>query len=215
MPDPTPPPAAADAPARVRSVRETAAGLGRFWTAANLLSLARLVLVVPISVRIWQGADATDPALLAMVVAGVLTDFFDGKVARWSKTVSDWGKVLDPLADKAAAVVIFAALTFRPGPPEQNLPMWLFAFVLARDAVILAGATILARSRGVVPMSIRSGKVAVFCIAVTVVVALLQPDPGLLRGCVTVTAAFLAISLAQYVAQFMRLWRRPALTSAS
>ena len=112
-------------------------------------------------------------------------------------------------------MAIFAALTFRPGPPEQNLPAWLFAFVLVRDALILLGATVLARVRGVVPMSIGSGKVAVFCIAVTVVVVLLRPDPGLLQTCVAVTAAFLAISLAQYVAQFVRLWRRVAPVPAS
>ncbi len=191
-------------------MRETASGLGRFWTLANGLSLARLVLVVPITLRVWQGADASDPVLLAMIVVGVMTDFFDGKVARWSKTVSEWGKVLDPLADKAAALSLFAALTFRPGAPGQTLPVWLFALVVVRDVFILGGATLLARRRGIVPTSIRSGKVAVFCIAVTVVVVLLRPDASLLRVCVGVTAALLVVSLVGYAAQFARLWRRPS-----
>ena len=191
-------------------MRETATGLGRFWTLANGLSLARLALVVPITARVWQGADASDPVLLAMIVVGVMTDFFDGKVARWSKTVSEWGKVLDPLADKAAALCLFAALTFRPGLPGQTLPVWLFALVVVRDVFILGGATLLARRRGVVPASIRSGKVAVFFIAVTVVVVLLRPDASLLRACVGVTAALLVVSLAGYAAQFARLWRRPS-----
>lgn len=208
-------PAASEGGGETHSMRETATGLGRFWTLANGLSLARLALVVPITARIWQGADASDPMLLAMIVVGVMTDFFDGKVARWSKTVSEWGKVLDPLADKAAAVCLFAALTFRPGVPGETLPLWLFALVVVRDALILAGATVLARRRGVVPASIRSGKVAVFCIAVTVVVVLLRPDASLLRACVGVTAAMLFVSLAGYGAQFVRLWRAPSLPRAS
>ena len=224
-----PPPASPDADAvcgdgtgaagGTRTLGEMARGLGRFWTAANALSLARLVLVAPIAARVWGGADLTDPWLLGMIAVGVLTDFFDGKVARWSKTVSEWGKVLDPLADKAAAIVVFAALAFRPAvpaadPPILNLPVWLFAFVVARETAILTGATLLARHRGVVPASIRTGKVAIFCVAVTVVVALLRPDADLLGVCVGVTAALLAVSLAGYAAQFTHLWRRPLTAKA-
>ena len=66
-------------------------------------------------------------ARAALLAAGILTDFLDGKVARLTRTVSEWGKVLDPLADKFAALAIVAALALRP--TEPRLPLWLLALM--------------------------------------------------------------------------------------
>jgi dsRNA-specific ribonuclease len=83
-------------------------------------ALSRLALVAPIAVLIYR--DGPLLWLLALILLAVATDYFDGKVARWTGTVSEWGKVLDPLADKLAAAVVVLALVLRP--VEPTLPLY-------------------------------------------------------------------------------------------
>ena len=187
--------------ARVASVRETVRRLGRFWTAANVLSLIRLVFIVPITALVWQGRTAADPLLLGLVGVGILTDFFDGKVARWSGTVSEWGKVLDPIADKAAALFIGGALAFRPDE-GYNLPRWLIGLAAIRDVLILAGAVYLARRGHTVTPSVLIGKLAIGAFAVSVLACVLQADAPILRACVLATGSLFALSSFLYAVRF-------------
>lgn len=178
--------------------------LGKFWTFANMLSLARLILVIPITYLILVDGSLT--LIFALVTLGVLTDWFDGRVARWSHTVSDWGKVLDPLADKVAAAMIVMALALRPGP--YALPLWLLGLLVVRDSLIVAGGVLLARRTGHVVMSAWLGKAAVTAIAITVLAALLKADAPVLQFCVWTTAGLLVVSFLQYAVRYVRLMRR-------
>ena len=108
---------------------------------------------------------------LALVGLAIATDWFDGRVARATDTVSEWGKVLDAVADKLAAAAITVALLVRPEPP--NLPLWFVALAVTRDVVLAVGGVIQTRRLGRFTSSLWSGKVAVFALALTVVVALL------------------------------------------
>ena len=74
--------------------------LGRFWTIPNILTMSRLVLAAVVTYLIVSEG----PLVWLFVLLGVAmaTDWFDGQIARWSHTVSEWGKVLDPIADKIA-----------------------------------------------------------------------------------------------------------------
>lgn len=175
--------------------------LGRFWTAANLLSLSRLVLVVPITYLILT--DGSMALLFGLIALAVLTDWFDGRLARWSKTVSEWGKVLDPLADKVAAAMITLALVVR-----GSLPLWLLVLIVLRDVFIVLGGMILAQRTARVVMSIWMGKVAVTALSITVLAALLQADEPVLTFCVWATAGLLVYSFLLYVLRFIRLLRR-------
>lgn len=172
--------------------------LGRFWTFANALSLVRLLVVLPIAVLLWHGAGLG--WVLSLIALGVLTDFFDGRVARWSGTVSEWGKVLDPFADKFAALVVGGVLTFRP--VEPTLPAWLMALIVGRDVLVFAGGVLLAKRHGRVPPSVWSGKVAVGLLAFTVLLVILRADPPVLAGFVWATAAFFVLSLVRYGFRF-------------
>lgn len=181
--------------------------LGRFWTWANGLSLLRMALVVPIAALVWQ--TQAQALMWALIAAGVATDFFDGKVARWTGTVSSWGKVLDPLADKLAAVVVGGALALRPAEP--NLPVWLIALVVARDVLIVGGGVIAARRTGVVLPSVWSGKLAVGALTLAVLAALLML-PRAMELLVWLTALLMVASLADYAVRWARtMWPpRPA-----
>jgi CDP-diacylglycerol--glycerol-3-phosphate 3-phosphatidyltransferase len=175
--------------------------LGRFWTIPNVLTLFRLVLTIPITVLIFQ--DGPLLWIMGLVVFAVATDYFDGRVARWSDTVSDWGKVLDPFVDKVAAGLVVTALTMR-----GSLPLWFLAAIVVRDLSIFAGGAIIRVKTGQIVMSLWSGKVAVTAIAVTVLAVLLKADPPLLEQCIWITTALLAWSFVRYFIRFFVLLGR-------
>jgi len=179
--------------------------LGRFWTIANTLSLTRLVLVGPIAVLLWQ--DGPLGWLLGLTVLAVMTDWFDGRVARWTRTVSEWGKVIDPVADKVAAVLTVTVLTFRPADPQ--LPLWFFGVIVGRDLLILAGGAWIARRSGTVLMSAWAGKAASLWLALTVLAVILKADAPVLNVCLWMATGLFVFSFGVYVVRYLNALRRP------
>ncbi len=178
--------------------------LGTFWTLPNVLSLSRLVLVIPITLLLWY--DGPLLWLFALVMLAILTDWFDGRLARWLDTESEWGKVLDPIADKIGAVATISALTFRTAEP--SLPVWFFIALMTRDLLILAGSLLIVRRSGKVAASVWAGKAATFWLAVTVLAAVLKADPPVMQFCVWMTTALLALSFVVYLIRYLNAARR-------
>lgn len=173
--------------------------LGTFWTIPNMLSLFRLLLVIPITwVIIVDGPLAL---MFGLVLLAVITDWLDGRIARWTNTVTEWGKVLDPLADKFAAVMVVLGLVIR-----GSLPVWLLVILLVRDVLIVTGGVVLARRTGHVAMSVMAGKAAVTVLAVTVLAALLRADAPLMQVLIVATAVMMIYSLLVYAVRFFRLY---------
>lgn len=183
--------------------------LGKFWTIPNTLSLLRLALVPPLAYLIF--IDGSKSWIFGLAGAAILSDWIDGKVARWSKSVSEWGKVLDPMADKFAAAMVTLALVLR-----GSLPLWFLLIVVIRDLVIVAGGVVLARRTGRILMSIWTGKLAVGALALTVLAALLEADPPVMQVCIAVTTVLMVYALILYVVRFARTLRAstPPLTDA-
>jgi cardiolipin synthase len=98
----------------------------------NALTVARLMLAAPLAWAILEGRPVL--ALVLVVVSG-LSDALDGWLARRQGWESRLGSVLDPIADK---LLMLAAVV--PLGVVGILPLWLVALILARDAVIVAGA---------------------------------------------------------------------------
>lgn len=99
----------------------------------NALTLLRLLLAVPVGWLILQ--QQYEPALALGVLAG-LTDAIDGWLARRLNAYSRLGAILDPLADKALMLVVFISLAI-----VGLVPWGVAVVVVARDCIILAGAT--------------------------------------------------------------------------
>ncbi|MBI3000696.1 MAG: CDP-diacylglycerol--glycerol-3-phosphate 3-phosphatidyltransferase [Deltaproteobacteria bacterium] len=103
------------------------------WTLPNLLSLFRIA-VIPVLVYLLTFSDplsGISAAFLFLVAS--LTDYLDGYLARRHRTVSNLGKILDPLADKLmiVAVLIMVAAMDRSGQP--SVPAWLVVVIVARE----------------------------------------------------------------------------------
>ena len=112
----------------------------RLWTIPNTLSFLRLASV-PVFVGLFVAGH--EEAAVVIFIIGAWTDFFDGYIARRTGTITELGKLLDPLADRVCIVALAVALLV-----EKVLPVWLLALVIARDAAVLVAWPVLER-RGV------------------------------------------------------------------
>ena len=86
---------------------------------------------------------------VGVFVVAVLSDFFDGLVARIKKEKSDIGKVIDPLADKLLLLTAFLSLHIL----KFGIPLWVILVVVSRDLIILLGVMILNFMKIEVPIS--------------------------------------------------------------
>jgi CDP-diacylglycerol--glycerol-3-phosphate 3-phosphatidyltransferase len=124
------------------------------WNIANLLTMLRLLLV-PGFVALMLADGGYDPAWRSLAWAAfaiaMITDLFDGHLARTYDLVTDFGKIADPIADKAimgAALICLSAL--------GDLPWWVTAVILGRELGITLLRFLVIRY-GVIPAS-RGGK---------------------------------------------------------
>lgn len=179
-------------------------------TVPNVLSVARLA-GVPLFAWLLIGPRA-DGWALVVLVAGGITDWADGKIARLLNQYSRFGELLDPAVDRLYILVALAALGIR-----EIVPWWLVAVLVARDLVLGLCLPIL-KARGYGPFAvIYLGKAATF--------VLLYAFPFLLVGagsspfadlCRPIGYAFAAWGAAVYLytgvlyfAQFVRAMRLP------
>ena len=98
----------------------------------NLVTVARVVLVVPTAWLLWHGQIV---AALALIAIGGLSDAVDGELARRFDWRTRFGAIADPAADKLLIVVVFVVLAV-----QGHLPVWLLVVVVGRDLVIVSGA---------------------------------------------------------------------------
>lgn len=170
--------------------------------AANALTVVRLVLV-PVLVGcllaggpIWRVA-----AFLAFGVAAV-TDLLDGRIARRRGLVTDFGKIADPIADKAligSALVTLSAL--------GQLPWWVTAVVLVRELGV-TGLRFWVLRRGVIPAS-RGGKLKTLLQVIAISLYVLPGPPEVAREVVMGAAVIVTLATgADYVVRALRLRRR-------
>jgi CDP-diacylglycerol--glycerol-3-phosphate 3-phosphatidyltransferase len=143
----------------------------RRWTISNILSVSRIFLVIPIVVLILKQESGYRITVLILMLVGALTDFLDGFIARAMNQVTDFGKLLDPIADKIGIVAIAAALVL-----AGDIPLWYAALVVLRDVLIVVGSSLIVTKRKVVVQSVWAGKVTVNFIAVYLILATVRVE---------------------------------------
>jgi len=127
------------------------------WTLPNLLSLFR-ILIIPLLVYLLTYPDRRSSLWAAVLfLVASITDYFDGYFARRNKSVSDLGKILDPLADKLMVASALIMLTAMDRPNEPNIPAWLVVVILARESAVTVIRGI-ALSEGIVMQAESLGK---------------------------------------------------------
>jgi CDP-diacylglycerol--glycerol-3-phosphate 3-phosphatidyltransferase len=104
------------------------------YTLPNLLSFFRIA-IIPCLVYLLASADRSASLLAtALFVIAAGTDFLDGYLARRQRTVSEVGKILDPVADKLMVIAVLIMLAARPGEP--SVPAWMVVVIVAREVAV-------------------------------------------------------------------------------
>jgi cardiolipin synthase len=98
----------------------------------NIISVIRILLIVPIAIALFHQRLALSVMLFALAAVSDAADGFLAKRFGWQ---SELGAVLDPIADKLLLATVFVTLSLL-----KLVPLWLMAAVVARDVIIVSGA---------------------------------------------------------------------------
>lgn len=110
----------------------------------NKLTVSRFVLTVLFLIALFSHSRLGDTLALIIFIAGGLTDLFDGRIARQRKLITNFGILMDPLADKIMTCSAFIAFVER-----DLMPAWMVVIIVARELAI-TGLRLLAASKSVV-----------------------------------------------------------------
>jgi CDP-diacylglycerol--glycerol-3-phosphate 3-phosphatidyltransferase len=173
-----------------------------FLTLSNLLSILRIVLTIPFAAVMLSSVPSAPLWGSLLLALGVLTDRLDGYFARRYDQETEWGRILDPLADKIAVAVVGLVLLIL-----GRIPLWFVAAIVGRDLLILAGGIYLKVRMGKVLPSNWLGKWAVGIIAIALFLALLDIAPALQVVLMVAILIILLVSLFLYVKRFIEVLR--------
>jgi CDP-diacylglycerol--glycerol-3-phosphate 3-phosphatidyltransferase len=146
-------------------------------TLANKLTIARLGMALAAFVCLWIQRPWSYGAALALYVVATITDWVDGYIARATKSITPFGKVADPLADK---VLVIGALIALVREPRLVIPIWAVFVIIARE-LLVGGIRGLSALQGVVIAADRGGKwkMVVQSVVVILILCLLTAEVSL------------------------------------
>lgn len=118
----------------------------------NKLTVARFVLTAIFLIVFFNPFRFGNTVALCIFIAASLTDYFDGKIARRDNLITNFGILMDPLADKILICSAFIAFVGR-----GEMAAWMVVIIVARELAI-TGLRLLAASRQLVLAAERYGK---------------------------------------------------------
>ena len=166
----------------------------------NVLTLLRILLVPVLVAALVQEGGGGDKLAAAVFVLASITDALDGWIARRQKSVSTFGKLMDPLADKllvTAALVSLVSL--------DRLSAWVAMVIIAREFAV-TGLRQLAMEHGEVIHASAWGKIKTAAqIAMVLALILVDDSPLWVDALVYATVAITILSAADYFFGFRRI----------
>ena len=182
----------------------------RIMTLANAISISRIFLAIPL-VLLFEDISNGEPGKLwwafGLIITIILTDFLDGYVARKAEETTNFGKLIDPVADKVCMMVVMIYLII-----SYKLPFLLFFVTLAiRDVFLIIIGVYLMFSQEEVFQSNRSGKWFMGITALMMTFFLFQ-DPLGIPGYVLwmtylISMLLFTFSTFEYIRRYMRYFK--------
>ena len=171
-------------------------------TTATKITLLRVVMIPAYMVFMYLSGG--QPGLWMWLALGIfilasITDYIDGQIARKCNQVSDFGKFLDPLADKLltlAAMCMFCQW--------GSFPAWALMIVLTREFAV-TGLRLVAVGKGKVIAAGWSGKVKTFSTMVGLCVMMAMPGVAILDG--IVIGVIVVTTLYSGIEYFVQNWK--------
>jgi len=183
----------------------------RILTLANAISISRIFLTIPLVLifediahgmigKLWQA--------FVLIIIIVLTDFLDGYVARKAEEITNFGKLIDPVADKVCMMVVLIYLII-----SYKLPFLIFFLTLAiRDIFLIIIGVYLMFSQEEVFQSNRSGKWFIGISALMMVLFLfknpLNIPSYILWTSYLISSLLFMFSTFEYVRRYLRYFKQ-------
>ena len=159
---------------------------------ANKITMFRVALIPVFLIVLYWGFPYSTYVGLGIFILASLTDFMDGYLARSRNLVTDFGKFMDPLADKV--LVVTAMLWFTQ---TGRMPAWAVAIVIFREFAV-SGMRLIAVEKGRVIAAGWSGKVKTASTMVCLCLMFLPIPDVLVWVCVAVIVITTVYSGAEY-----------------
>jgi CDP-diacylglycerol--glycerol-3-phosphate 3-phosphatidyltransferase len=119
---------------------------------ANKLTMLRIILTFVFMFFLFCHGLWAKVLSLFIFLFAALSDFFDGKIAQKKNMVTDFGKLMDPIADKILVLAAFAAFV-----QMQLIEAWMFVIIIARE-ILITSLRLFALNKGKVLSASRVGK---------------------------------------------------------
>ena len=177
----------------------------------NKLTVFRVILIVPLVVLLLGGFQQwgwfttlfsgilpyTDYIAVGIFIVASLTDMLDGKIARKYNLVTNFGKFMDPLADKLLVCSALICLV-----DLKQLPAWMVIVIISREFII-SGFRLVASDNGIVIAASYWGKFKTTFQMISVILLIVRiPALAVLTQiCVWIALALTVISLVDYIAK--------------
>ncbi|MBQ2642485.1 MAG: CDP-alcohol phosphatidyltransferase family protein [Eubacterium sp.] len=187
-----------------------------YFTIPNIMGYFRIALVPVYLVLFYMAHEHIIPyywpAYVVIAISG-LTDFFDGFIARKFNQVTDFGKMLDPIADKITLGSIILSLCY--AMPLAIIPM-MGLYILKEGYMAIAGTMLMKRGYKIKGAEFH-GKVCTFATYVVMIVVLLYIagqdtylswlDVKFIYALVSVNMVIMIYSLIRYIIMYTKLFR--------
>lgn len=180
--------------------------LREYFSIPNLMGYFRIALVGVYMYFFYNSMHGGVywPVIATIVLSGI-TDFFDGKVARKFNMVTEWGKILDPIADKITLGAIILSLTFK-----YTVVMPLVILYIIKEGFMGIVGLYSIKKGHKVEGAMWYGKVCTFGTYVILILLLLFPDMPNMAINVLVIANFVLMifTLAKYVVYYGKMFKQ-------
>lgn len=160
----------------------------------NKLSMLRILLIPVFVILALMNAPAAQYAAVGVFVLASITDALDGRIARKNGLVTNFGKFIDPIADKLLVMSALIVLVER-----GRMPGWVCIVMLAREFAI-SGFRLVAAGTGKVIAAGILGKIKTVTQMIAVIALLLTAIDGVFAPLGTFA------DVAMYVSAFMTVW---------
>ena len=170
-------------------------------TTASKITLVRVFMIPLVMIALYLSKGVTGLwmwiSLVLFVIASV-TDYIDGQIARKCNQVSDFGKFLDPLADKLLTIAVMTMFC-----EWGRFPAWALMLVLTREFAV-TGLRLVAAPKGRVIAAAWSGKVKTASTMIGLCAVLVFPENATLLW--VVTAVIVVTTVYSGVEYFIKNW---------
>jgi len=119
---------------------------------ANRLTMLRIFLTFVFMFLLFCQGLWAKVASLAIFITAALSDFFDGLIASRKNMITDFGRLMDPIADKILVLAAFAAFV-----QMQLIDAWMFVIIVSRE-ILITSLRLFALNKGKVLSATRAGK---------------------------------------------------------